>query len=253
MGTPHGNEWDGVEQLPFYQANFPQWPPRRLSAYLPHLSSEGVSLVERMLEYNPKKRISAFTALHHPYICPIYSPQAIGEDEDDFLTPTENNMASGRQSARRVTPEDGVHNVDDDDDSSQSVPQAAQAGVVTAVRENPEDNTATTSAQGNSVVEEMKVNMSQQLDKEAEGVGRSLPISTTSAATISAELAAQVNVEEPNVPCRRSARLRRSTMSSTENGMEPAQKRVKTKEDATILDEPKPDRRKTRSSRNSNE
>eukprot|EP01039_Chlorochromonas_danica_P008890 gene8890-9809_t len=255
LGTPHGGEWDGVEQLPFYQPNFPQWPARRLSVYLPHLSAEGVSLVERMLEYNPKKRISAFSALHHPYICPIYSPQAVEADEGDLFTPVENNVVSGRQSARRVTPADGDDNInDDDDDSSSSVPQAVPAGTVTvdaAVRENPEDKTTTSSVQGSSVVEEMKVNMSQQLDKEAEGVVRSLPISATSVATVSAELAAQVNVEEPNVPCRRSARLRRSTMSSTE--MEPAQKRVKTKEDATILDEPKPDRIKTRSSRRSNE
>lgn len=46
LGTPHAEDWEEIEDLPFYRANFPQWPAKRLDAFLPLLSHEGIDLIE---------------------------------------------------------------------------------------------------------------------------------------------------------------------------------------------------------------
>jgi serine/threonine protein kinase len=64
LGTPTERTWPGVTKLQDYSAVFPKWP--RCPFDLP-LPDEGIDLLEKMLEYDPAKRISAKQALQHPF------------------------------------------------------------------------------------------------------------------------------------------------------------------------------------------
>ncbi|KAJ2849713.1 cyclin-dependent kinase 5 [Coemansia brasiliensis] len=59
--------WPGCSQLPDWKRSFPIYPSTPLEPLLPKLSSEGINLLKRLLEYAPEKRISAEQALLHPY------------------------------------------------------------------------------------------------------------------------------------------------------------------------------------------
>ena len=70
VGTPTDETWPGVTSLPDFNVSFPLWPAKVLIEELPELKSvgsEGVDLLERLLVFCPKKRISARQALRHSY------------------------------------------------------------------------------------------------------------------------------------------------------------------------------------------
>jgi len=67
LGTPNESIWPGVTKLPEYQPTFPQHPPQPLAKVLPQLEPAGIDLLEQMLQYEGGKRISAKSALQHPY------------------------------------------------------------------------------------------------------------------------------------------------------------------------------------------
>jgi len=67
LGTPTAETWPGVMELPDYNLAFPQYQPKDLGALLPQLDGAGVDLLQKMLAYDPSRRISAFAALEHPY------------------------------------------------------------------------------------------------------------------------------------------------------------------------------------------
>jgi len=67
LGTPNDLIWPGVTKLPDYQPTFPQNPPQSLAKLFPQLEPAGRDLLEKMLQYEPSKRISAKSALEHPF------------------------------------------------------------------------------------------------------------------------------------------------------------------------------------------
>lgn len=69
LGTPTDDVWPGVTELPDYNANtFPKWSPRPLEEVVKgDLDPLGYDLMQKMLEMDPSKRISAKAALNHPY------------------------------------------------------------------------------------------------------------------------------------------------------------------------------------------
>jgi serine/threonine protein kinase len=67
LGTPTEETWPGVTSLPDYKVDFPTWKAKPLSEAVPSLCPLGVDLLEKMLTYDPAKRISARQALRHPY------------------------------------------------------------------------------------------------------------------------------------------------------------------------------------------
>ena len=78
MGTPTEDKWPGIsmsEELVAY--NFPSYPPEPLVKRAPRLDQEGLDLVEKFLLYEAKKRISARSAMRHPYFGPSLGPAAI--------------------------------------------------------------------------------------------------------------------------------------------------------------------------------
>jgi len=67
LGTPNEENWPGVTKLPAFNATFPSWKTQDLSRIIPQLDSKGIDLLTRMLVYLPGQRISAKSALKHPY------------------------------------------------------------------------------------------------------------------------------------------------------------------------------------------
>ncbi|GAA5906050.1 hypothetical protein JCM6882_003545 [Rhodosporidiobolus microsporus] len=75
MGTPTPSSWPGLTQMPDYKTNFPRWRPAVLAEVLPEMDERGLALLEGMLQIDPERRISAKTALAHPYFhAPSASP-----------------------------------------------------------------------------------------------------------------------------------------------------------------------------------
>ncbi|XP_002737515.1 cyclin-dependent kinase 1-like [Saccoglossus kowalevskii] len=67
LGTPNDEIWPGVSSLPDYKPTFPNWSPGQLPAAIKNIDDDGVDLLKKMLVYDPAYRISAKTALNHPY------------------------------------------------------------------------------------------------------------------------------------------------------------------------------------------
>lgn len=67
MGTPDDSVWGDVSTLPDFKASFPKWPVRSIGRACPTLCAAGIDLLERMLAYEPYKRITPRQALAHEY------------------------------------------------------------------------------------------------------------------------------------------------------------------------------------------
>jgi serine/threonine protein kinase len=75
MGSPTEESWPGVSSLPDYKPDFPRWPAVPLTNAVPQLDPDGLDLLNKMLIYDPGKRISAKRALEHPYFDDVRAKQ----------------------------------------------------------------------------------------------------------------------------------------------------------------------------------
>jgi len=80
LKTPTEDIWPGVSQLPDYKATFPNWVHNDLTSHAKNIDEDGLDLLQKMLTYDPRSRISAKTALLHPFfntldksMLPVYS------------------------------------------------------------------------------------------------------------------------------------------------------------------------------------
>lgn len=70
LGTPNVQDFPGIVELPEYSPDrFPPYPPPRggLASLVPTLDPLGVDLLNRMLQYDPARRITAQDALEHSF------------------------------------------------------------------------------------------------------------------------------------------------------------------------------------------
>lgn len=67
-GTPTNEEWPQMKELPLYKPEIPQYPPQDLAQFIPELDEVGIDLMERLLQCDPAKRISAADAMKHPFL-----------------------------------------------------------------------------------------------------------------------------------------------------------------------------------------
>jgi serine/threonine protein kinase len=70
LGTPTEQIWPGVSELPDFKATFPKWPPRgwnNIRNTAAQVGPDGIDLLERLMCYDPKRRLSARRAVQHGY------------------------------------------------------------------------------------------------------------------------------------------------------------------------------------------
>lgn len=67
LGTPNEKNWPGVSELSDYKSTFPNWSKGRLSSCAPQLNEDGIDLLNKLLVYKPEDRMTARSALQHPF------------------------------------------------------------------------------------------------------------------------------------------------------------------------------------------
>jgi len=67
LGSPNEKIWPGFSELPNAKKISIHQPYSTLRHRFKNLSEQGFDLMNRMLTYDPKKRISARDAIQHPY------------------------------------------------------------------------------------------------------------------------------------------------------------------------------------------
>lgn len=68
MGTPNEQTWAGVSQLPDFGLKFPNWKAQPLpKAITKHQDKHLIDLFKKIMVLDPYKRISAKSAMQHPY------------------------------------------------------------------------------------------------------------------------------------------------------------------------------------------
>mmetsp|Transcript_1589 Transcript_1589/g.4335 ORF Transcript_1589/g.4335 Transcript_1589/m.4335 type:complete len:304 (+) Transcript_1589:159-1070(+) len=67
LGTPTTRQWPGIVELPEYQPDFPKYEGRPVHTLCPVLDPLGLSLLCKMLVYDPANRITASAAMSHKY------------------------------------------------------------------------------------------------------------------------------------------------------------------------------------------
>jgi len=73
LGTPNEAVWPGVTELPDFKLTFPKWNPKgwaNIRNTASQIGSVGIDLLDQLMQYDPRARISARRALQHPYFAP---------------------------------------------------------------------------------------------------------------------------------------------------------------------------------------
>jgi cyclin-dependent kinase len=81
LGTPTIADFPGIVELPEYAPDrFPPYPPPRggLASLVPTLDAQGVDLLNRMLQYDPARRVTAQAALDHPFFAEMKRGAVMG-------------------------------------------------------------------------------------------------------------------------------------------------------------------------------
>eukprot|EP00118_Oscarella_pearsei_P015514 m.140400 g.140400 ORF g.140400 m.140400 type:complete len:299 (+) comp38303_c0_seq11:186-1082(+) len=74
LGTPDEKTWPGCTELPDYKKNFPKWSSKPLKNIVPSVEQEGIDLLQKMLTYEPCRRVSARDGLGHKYFRNVKLP-----------------------------------------------------------------------------------------------------------------------------------------------------------------------------------
>jgi len=70
LGTPTTEQWPGLSELPEFKASFPKWPARgweNIRNTKVQIGPDGIDLLDGLMAYDPRRRLSARKALQHVY------------------------------------------------------------------------------------------------------------------------------------------------------------------------------------------
>jgi cyclin-dependent kinase len=80
LGTPTEEEYPDIVNLPKWnKRDIPQYEGRGLTVLVPGLDEDGYDLIQRMLYYDPAKRITAQGALEHPFLAEQHAARKEGK------------------------------------------------------------------------------------------------------------------------------------------------------------------------------
>jgi len=74
LGTPSETTWPGLSELPDFKPTFPQWKPKGwhlIRNTAAQVGTEGIDLLDKLMVYDPKRRVSARRALAHAYFADV--------------------------------------------------------------------------------------------------------------------------------------------------------------------------------------
>ena len=75
IGTPREEDIRGSDKAKRYMKNLPRRPGKSFKTMFPEASDEAVDLLQKMLAFNPDKRITVEEALEHPYLESMHDPE----------------------------------------------------------------------------------------------------------------------------------------------------------------------------------
>jgi len=84
LGTPTEDIWAGCTSLPDYKPNFPKWKSMELSKLIPNADPLAIDLLQKMLIYEPFKRISSKEALNHAYFRDVANLRTPAQTQGSF-------------------------------------------------------------------------------------------------------------------------------------------------------------------------
>ncbi|KAL7712141.1 cyclin-dependent kinase [Entamoeba marina] len=68
LGTPDDHMWPNANTLDYWSDNFPKFKGSGINTICERIGDDGIDLVTQMLQYCPQWRISAKSALEHPFL-----------------------------------------------------------------------------------------------------------------------------------------------------------------------------------------
>lgn len=74
LGTPTEAVWPGVSELPDFKPTFPKWTHKgwaNIRNTQAQVGASGIDILDRLMRYNPRTRVSAREALQHPYFLQV--------------------------------------------------------------------------------------------------------------------------------------------------------------------------------------
>merc|ERR1740116_230744 len=78
LGTPTTEQWPGLSDLPDFKPTFPKWKAKgweNIRNTKAQVGQVGIDLLEQLMVYDPKMRLSARRALTHPYFVDTVLPE----------------------------------------------------------------------------------------------------------------------------------------------------------------------------------
>mmetsp|Transcript_46543 Transcript_46543/g.134740 ORF Transcript_46543/g.134740 Transcript_46543/m.134740 type:complete len:319 (-) Transcript_46543:67-1023(-) len=78
LGTPTVEAWPGLAEMPEFKPTFPKWSIKgweNIRNTKAQVGLEGIDLLDKLMAYDPKKRLSARRALQHAYFADVERPQ----------------------------------------------------------------------------------------------------------------------------------------------------------------------------------